>query len=104
MNTPLKGWSSPSRLPLALALLGVLAACSPSDRSSKEERREAKRAGETRNHTGKAGRIKQLDKNGDGIITTAEFPAGKERRFKRMDTNGDGQLTGAELERTSKAR
>jgi len=36
---------------------------------------------------GLAHRFKQLDKNGDGKISAAEFPG---PQFTQMDTNGDG--------------
>lgn len=110
MNMSRAAYFSASRLPLALALLSALAACSPSKderRGDRQERRESRNADDNttqaKNSGGKAGdRVRQYDKDGDGIVTAAEFPTGKERRFKRMDTNGDGQLTGDELERRSR--
>src|SRR5438067_4525553 len=39
-------------------------------------------------------RFKQLDKNGDGRITTAELP--QSPYFKQRDKNGDGVITLAE--------
>jgi hypothetical protein len=44
-----------------------------------------------------ADRIKQIDTNGDGIMSADEHAANARSMFSRMDTNQDGQLTAAEL-------
>ncbi|MBE9636628.1 EF-hand domain-containing protein [Salipiger pacificus] len=41
--------------------------------------------------------IKQMDANGDGKVTKAEFDANSRAMFTRMDRNGDGVLSGNEL-------
>lgn len=41
--------------------------------------------------------IKQMDVNGDGKVTRAEFDANSRAMFARMDRNGDGVLSGNEL-------
>ncbi|SDG75519.1 EF-hand domain-containing protein [Alloyangia pacifica] len=41
--------------------------------------------------------IKQMDANGDGKVTRAEFDANSRAMFTRMDRNGDGVLSGNEL-------
>ncbi len=38
-------------------------------------------------------RLQQVDTNGDGMISKAEFMAQAESRFAKMDTNGDGRIT-----------
>lgn len=44
-----------------------------------------------------AEKIKQLDTDGDGILTLAEHTAGAKQMFERMDTDKDGFLTPAEF-------
>lgn len=39
------------------------------------------------------GGIRELDENGDGIITKAEAQSGLEVQFRKMDTNHDGVLS-----------
>lgn len=41
--------------------------------------------------------IKQMDANGDGTVTRAEFEANARAMFARMDRNRDGVLSGEEL-------
>lgn len=41
---------------------------------------------------------KRYDKDGDGTITTKEYPRG-EKGFKNLDRNGDGTITAADFER-----
>lgn len=89
-----------SKLPLVLSLVAVLAACSPSRGGDERSERQKARHDKQANHAG--ARIKKMDKNGDGTVTSDEVPAGKERQFKKLDANGDGQLTGDELRRKSK--
>jgi len=43
-------------------------------------------------------RARELDADGDGRITRAEFPARFERFFERIDRDGDGALTTEELD------
>ena len=38
-------------------------------------------------------RLKEVDTNGDGNISKAEFTAQCEKRFAKMDSNGDGQIS-----------
>ncbi len=42
-------------------------------------------------------RFKQLDANGDGVISISDLLAISDRRVKLMDGNGDGVITRAEL-------
>ncbi len=37
--------------------------------------------------------MQQMDTDGDGSVSKAEFLAGAEARFTKMDKNGDGVLT-----------
>jgi len=37
-------------------------------------------------------KLREMDGNGDGAISKAEFMAGAEARFSKMDRNGDGKL------------
>jgi hypothetical protein len=82
--------------------------------AKKAERREArsgdavgKRSGENRGehrggkHAGKRG---QIDANGDGIISRAEFGARALARFDRVDANSDGVLTQEERAAMKEAR
>ena len=45
-----------------------------------------------------AEKIKVIDQDGDGRLTTAEHNAGIEKMFGKMDTNGDGSLSKEECE------
>lgn len=38
-------------------------------------------------------RMKEVDSNGDGAISKAEFLAQAEKHFAKMDRNGDGLIT-----------
>jgi Ca2+-binding EF-hand superfamily protein len=40
-----------------------------------------------------AEKIREIDQNGDGQLTTAEHESGSEKMFARMDTNKDGSLS-----------
>lgn len=42
--------------------------------------------------------FKEMDTNGDGAISEAEFNAFHAKRFKEMDANGDGKITFEEME------
>lgn len=42
---------------------------------------------------GHGDRLREMDKDGDGAVSKAEFLAKAEERFARMDTNHDGKLT-----------
>jgi Ca2+-binding EF-hand superfamily protein len=41
--------------------------------------------------------LRQMDANGDGRVSEAEYVAYMSRGFRRMDANGDGVLEAAEL-------
>ena len=41
--------------------------------------------------------FKEMDGNGDGEVTRAEFDAAHARRFKEMDANSDGKITRDEM-------
>jgi Ca2+-binding EF-hand superfamily protein len=41
--------------------------------------------------------FKEMDTNGDGVISRAEFDAFYNRRFKQLDANGDGMITADEM-------
>ena len=49
-------------------------------------------------------RFQQLDSDGDGEITQAEFQAHAEARFAKVDADGDGFVTGEELKAAGEAR
>lgn len=38
-------------------------------------------------------RLKEIDTNGDGNISKAEFQAQGDKKFTKMDSNGDGQIS-----------
>jgi Ca2+-binding EF-hand superfamily protein len=38
-------------------------------------------------------RLKEIDTNGDGNISKAEFQAQGDKKFAKMDTNSDGQIS-----------
>ena len=37
--------------------------------------------------------FKEMDTNGDGVVSKAEFDAAHDKHFKELDANGDGNLT-----------
>jgi Ca2+-binding EF-hand superfamily protein len=45
-----------------------------------------------------AEKIKEIDQDGDGKLTTAEHDAGTAKMFGKMDTNGDGFLSKEECD------
>lgn len=45
-----------------------------------------------------ADKIKEIDTDGDGRISSAEHAAGSQKMFGKMDANGDGMLTAAEMQ------
>lgn len=47
--------------------------------------------------------FKEMDTNGDGMVSKAEFDAAHDKHFKNMDTNGDGQLSRDEMKAGHKA-
>lgn len=47
--------------------------------------------------------FKEMDSNGDGMVSKAEFDAAHDKHFKEMDTNGDGQLSPDEMRAGHKA-
>jgi Ca2+-binding EF-hand superfamily protein len=51
-----------------------------------------------------ADKIKEIDKDGDGKLTSQEHSAGSEAMFARMDTNGDGSLSKEEFDAGHKAK
>ena len=44
------------------------------------------------------GHSKEIDRDGDGILTRAEAVGNSERMFAKMDTNGDGNISADEME------
>ena len=44
------------------------------------------------------GHSKEIDRDGDGILTRTEAIGNAERMFAKMDTNGDGKITQEEME------
>lgn len=44
------------------------------------------------------GHVKEIDRDGDGILTRTEAVGNAERMFAKMDRNGDGYVTSEELE------
>ncbi|WP_086606433.1 EF-hand domain-containing protein [Erythrobacter donghaensis] len=83
-------------------------------RAKRAERREArgaemadKRGGERRGGMRSEGRGEgrgQIDANGDGVITRAEFGAKALARFERADANKDGVVTAEERAAMREAR
>ena len=49
-----------------------------------------------------AEKIKMIDQNGDGKLTSAEHEAGTEQMFGKMDTNADGVLSKEECDAAQK--
>lgn len=49
--------------------------------------------GDDQSRRGPGRMLRELDKDGDGSISKAEFMAGSEARFARMDKNSDGVLS-----------
>ena len=47
---------------------------------------------------------KELDANGDGDITEAEFTAAHKKKFANMDANSDGKITKEEWENRGKRK
>lgn len=45
-----------------------------------------------------AEKIREIDQNGDGQLSTAEHAAGTEKMFAKMDKDGDGFLSKAECD------
>lgn len=45
-----------------------------------------------------ADKIKAIDTDGDGRISSTEHAAGSAKMFAKMDANGDGKLTAAEMQ------
>ena len=52
----------------------------------------------TKNDKAIAEKIREIDQNGDGRLTTVEHEAGSEKMFAKMDTNGDGSLSKQECD------
>ena len=48
--------------------------------------------------------FKQMDTNGDGLVSKAEFDAYHEQRFKELDANRDGQVSAEEMDAHHKAK
>jgi Ca2+-binding EF-hand superfamily protein len=51
-----------------------------------------------------ATRFAALDKDGDGLVSRAEFEASGERSFTRLDSNGDGIIDADDAEPTTERR
>jgi len=43
-------------------------------------------------------KIRQLDSDGDGTLTRAEYAAGSQAMFRKLDANSDGTLSPAEMQ------
>ena len=56
----------------------------------------------TKNDKAIAAKIREIDQDGDGRLTTAEHEAGSEKMFAKMDTNGDGSLSKQECDEAMK--
>ncbi len=44
------------------------------------------------------GHSKEIDRDGDGVLTRQEAIGNAERMFEKMDTNGDGKITTEEMD------
>ncbi len=44
-----------------------------------------------------AEKIREIDTNGDGMISAAEHDAGSQKMFAKMDTDGNGSISDAEM-------
>ena len=52
----------------------------------------------TKSDLSSAEKIKVVDTNGDGVLTSAEHATGSKKMFDNMDTDKDGFVSKAELE------
>lgn len=79
------------KIPMILAVAAVVLTAQP---GWAEE--AGARAGGRGGH-GPGQMFQNLDKDGNGSISKAEFLAGAEARFAKMDKNSDGELTKDEM-------
>lgn len=73
------------KIPMILAVAAIVLTAQPSWAEGTSGDRPAR--------GGHGQMFQNLDKDGDGVVTKAEFLAGAEARFAKMDKNGDGVLT-----------
>lgn len=58
----------------------------------------ASKAAPAQAETKHGGKLRALDKDGDGAISREEFRALADQRFTKMDTNGDGKISKEEFQ------
>lgn len=80
----------------AVTLLGVLAAPAAAAAESRQAQAQERRPSADRPQGQTRMRFRSMDKDGDGVITRAEW-RGSDQSFRRLDTNGDGVVSGAEV-------
>lgn len=80
----------------AVTLLGVLAAPAAAAAESRQAQVQERRPSDDRPQGQTRMRFRSMDKDGDGVITRAEW-RGSDQSFRRLDTNGDGVASGAEV-------
>lgn len=76
-----------SKISMAVAVAALVLTAAP----SWAEEAAGGRAGRGGHNPGQM--MQQMDTDGDGSVSKAEFLAGAEARFTKMDKNGDGVLT-----------
>lgn len=74
----------------------AIKAAKDKDKDERKADREAQNENAGRNSDQPAMRFRDMDQNGDRVITRAEW-RGNDQSFKEQDTNGDGVLSGNEV-------
>ena len=77
-----------SKISMAVAVAALVLTAAP---SWAEEAAGGRMGGRGGHNPGQM--LQQMDTDGDGSVSKAEFVAGAEARFTKMDKNGDGVLT-----------